>query len=173
MLPDTGTQMPRYGNEGGSTDGVENETGTGSGDAIISAQQQALLRFRPSSRGVISGIAQHVLDDRRSRRRSRHRRRASSPEWRPRSSTPTRISPFTGPPQYLRTSTLTPPREETVNIGPYTAPTLVSLPRTTAPLPKLILVSLPPTNPKANPRRCKFGIDRLLKRIESIFSVGI
>ncbi|KAJ6570590.1 hypothetical protein DFH09DRAFT_1362693 [Mycena vulgaris] len=131
MSPDPAT--PRHGNEGASTDVVRNETGTGPGHTTISAQQQALPCFRPSSRDVISGIAPHVT-----------RRPAIPP---PLASPPLRVEPRMAAP-VVHTHALEPPSlvhpkcEETVDIGPYTAPTLVSLPRATAPVPKL--THLPP-----------------------------
>ncbi|KAJ6548505.1 hypothetical protein B0H19DRAFT_1265329 [Mycena capillaripes] len=127
------------------------EDASSSASSQVSAQQQeqaqqaALLRFRPSSRDVISGFAPHLLDEPKPLRRrgsqSRRRRQTSSTECLRRSASPAlHTSPLR-----LRVSLdehgaiIQPEGEETVIIEVYKASSPTSLP----PMPPAIVKAMP------------------------------
>ncbi|KAJ6501782.1 hypothetical protein DFH09DRAFT_298394 [Mycena vulgaris] len=149
MSSDNGTQTPA----GGVRHGTR-------APAMLSAQQQALLSFKPSSRDVISGIAPHVFEDQRSPYRPRHRRRATSPDCRARPSTPT-STPRRSPLRLSAVTLVDEHQEKVEDIGMYAAspPAPLPLPRTP------ILVSLPSTTQKTKTKRRTFGMDRVLKTL--------
>ncbi|KAF7340418.1 hypothetical protein MVEN_01961700 [Mycena venus] len=177
MPIDTATQLPN--NNGG--DAVSVGEGRGPDDAdrsppSLSPQQQAqlaaLLRFRPSSRDVISGIAPHVFDDHRAspRSRSRRRRRTSSPspERRRRSGSP---APHRSP---LRLSAVISvddhgaivqhKGEENVVLEVYTTPAHAPLPAS-LPFPPKSISSPSPDRNTNKPKRSSFRIDLVLKTL--------
>ncbi|KAJ6548516.1 hypothetical protein B0H19DRAFT_1161222 [Mycena capillaripes] len=76
----------------GAGRGLEDASNSASSQVQEQAQQAAALRFRPSSRDVISGFAPHLFDEprplRRRGSRSRRRRQTSSTECLRRSASP-------------------------------------------------------------------------------------
>ncbi|KAJ7669073.1 hypothetical protein B0H17DRAFT_1335778 [Mycena rosella] len=161
MSSDNDTLTVRNASEGGDADGYAG-VGLSGVQAAPSAQQQAqlaaLLSFKPSSRDVIGGIAPHIFDDQRRPYRPRPRRRATSPDCRPRPSSP---APRRSP---LRLSAVIsvdehgagaqPRRDDNIVIELYTTP---SLPTETNSNPMLTPVT------QRKPKRRSFRIDRVFK----------
>ncbi|KAJ7111249.1 hypothetical protein C8R44DRAFT_883074 [Mycena epipterygia] len=147
----------------------------------LSAQQQqaqlaALLRFKPSSRDVIGGIAPHVFDDSSPFPR-RPRRRTSNPHSnRRRSSSPAPRRSRSGLSAVISVDEHAPKREENIVLEVYTAPVrpagavpLARLPKA-KPLPvssksKSLPASSVEDNSDAKSKRHSFRINRVFKTL--------
>ncbi|KAJ7159604.1 hypothetical protein C8R46DRAFT_1194895 [Mycena filopes] len=175
MSPDTGVRDDKTGPidsggvvNGGEQVGFEEKATAAAPPASISAaaQQAALLRFKPSPRDVISGIAPHVFEDQRSgsyyyrQQQHRRRRRRSSPEFiRRRSVSP---SPRHSP---LRVSAVVDHDAAAAFIRPKESLDIVVL----KPLPLSSVGPTPNASPKNKPKRSTtyLTIHRVLKGLAS------
>ncbi|KAJ7019492.1 hypothetical protein C8F04DRAFT_333645 [Mycena alexandri] len=153
------------GDDGSGVQVVLKDTVTAALPPSVSAQQAALLRFKPSSRDVISGIAPHVFDDQRSSYRPRRRRqRRPSPESRRRSvsppphRSPLRLSVVISVEDH-GASIIQPKAEDSIVLEVYAAQQSASL--------SLPLSSVTRTTPisatKNKPKHSTFNIPRVLK----------